>query len=247
MQRSENRNETQPRKTVMTPGILLNAEGSVLIAQGQTRVICAATVEDTVPKWLVGQKRGWVTAEYSMLPRSTVSRMTRERVMSNGRTHEIQRLIGRSLRSVCDLRLLPEKRITLDCDVIQADGGTRTASITGSWVALAIACHKLLCQGKIATFPLRDQVAAISVGICHDAILTDLDYPEDSSAQVDANIVITGQGQLVEVQATAEDRTFTRAELERMLDQAHAALQPIFTLQKQTLATLGIDYSALLP
>ncbi len=233
--RSYDRKETEMRPLSFQLGVMPYAEGSALVTAGCTRVICTATADTCLPKWLENKNQGWITAEYGMLPRSTQTRMTRERVMTNGRTQEIQRLIGRSLRSVCDLKLIEPYRITLDCDVLQADGGTRTASISGAWLALAQALIKMRNEGKISQWPLKDSVAAISVGLVNNVISCDLDYKEDSSAQVDANFVMTGSGKLVEVQATAEGRCFDPAELTQMMQYAGNAIKKITALQYSAL------------
>ncbi len=217
------------------------AEGSVLMQTGNTRVLCAATIEENVPHWMQDQNKGWITAEYSMLPRSTQVRSKRDQQRNSGRTHEIQRLIGRSLRAVAHLPSLGARRIILDCDVLQADAGTRTCSITGSYIALALACDRLKKAGKITASPLRDQVAAVSVGLIGDQVLLDLDYPEDTAAAVDLNLVMTASGQLVEVQGTGEEATFSREQLNRMLDVGWAGLQPLFQLQRDTLKARGIE------
>ena len=196
------------------------AEGSCLISTGRTRVLCAASVEEGLPPWREHSQAGWVTAEYSMLPRATHTRSRRERSKLGGRTQEIQRLIGRSLRSVMDLKALGPRTIIVDCDVLQADGGTRTASITGASIALWSALDGLMKEGLIERNPMREMVAAVSVGIVDGESLLDLDYPEDSSAQVDLNVVATGEGRLVEVQGTAEGHPFTRAELDDLMDLA---------------------------
>jgi len=216
------------------------AEGSCLIQSGNTRVLCAATVEEKVPSWLQEQNKGWVTAEYGMLPRSTTVRSKRDYQRTAGRTHEIQRLIGRSLRAVTDLQALGSRRIILDCDVIQADAGTRTASVTGSWVALALACDKLLKAGKLSRWPLTDQVAAISLGLIQDQVVLDMDYSEDAAAAVDLNLVMTCSGRLVEVQGTGEEATFDREQLTRMLDLGWQGLKPLFEMQRQVLSERGI-------
>jgi ribonuclease PH len=218
------------------------AEGSALISTGDTRVLCAATVEENVPNWLLEQNKGWITAEYAMLPRATATRSKRDQQRTAGRTHEIQRLIGRSLRAVVDLQALGQRRIILDCDVLQADAGTRTAAITGAWIALALACEKLLRAGKIPRWPLRDQVAAVSLGLLGDDVLLDLNYKEDVAAAVDLNLVMTGGGQLIEVQGTGEESTFSRAQLDRMLDLGWAGLQPLFALQRKVLQERGINH-----
>ena len=213
------------------------AEGSVLISCGNTRVLCNASVEPRVPRWLRGKGSGWVTAEYGMLPRSTHSRMGREaaRGKQGGRTMEIQRLIGRSLRAVVDLEALGERSITVDCDVIQADGGTRTASITGAYVALAMATRKLLDQNKLQSDPLHGQVAAVSVGIGAEGPILDLDYAEDSTAETDLNVVMNDGGGFIEVQGTAEGHAFRREELDQMLDLAAQGIEQLLEHQRQAL------------
>jgi ribonuclease PH len=218
--------------------IAKHAEGSCLVKFGDTHVLCTASVEERLPPWLKGQGRGWVTAEYGMLPRSTGERMRREASAGkiSGRTQEIQRLIGRSLRAVVDLPALGERQITLDCDVIQADGGTRTASITGAWVALHEAVTRLMKQGKLAANPIRDHVAAISCGIHQGVPVADLDYAEDSTAQTDANFVMTGRGGIVEVQGTAEGEPFSEAELQALLGLARNSIAELVLLQKQAIA-----------
>lgn len=226
------------------------AEGSVLIEMGQTRVICTASIEDRVPPFLKGKGVGWVTGEYSMLPRSTETRLQREnRNGPSGRTHEIQRLIGRSLRSVVDMSALGERSVTVDCDVIQADGGTRTASITGGFIALALALNRHMENAKILRPPLRDYIAAVSVGIIGDRVLLDLDYSEDSKAEVDMNVVCTGDGRFVEVQGTAETEPFDRDRMDEMLDAAEDGIAQLVDIQKQVLAkALGSEtFRALIP
>jgi ribonuclease PH len=220
-----------------TRGYTVHAEGSVLVEFGNTKVLCTASVEDSVPPFLKGRGQGWVTAEYGMLPRSTHTRTSREAAKGKqtGRTQEIQRLIGRSLRAVTDLQALGERQITLDCDVLQADGGTRCASITGACVALHDACSTLVAAGKIAANPMRDFVAAISVGIFEGAVVLDLDYAEDSACDTDMNVVMTGTGGLVEVQGTAEGAPFSRAEMEALLDLATAGITRIVAAQKESL------------
>jgi len=214
-----------------------HAEGSVLIEFGDTQVLCTASVEDTVPPFLRGKGQGWITAEYGMLPRATHTRTAREaaRGKQSGRTQEIQRLIGRSLRAVADLRALGERTITLDCDVLQADGGTRTASITGGYVALAQACERLVARRLIAASPLHGQVAAVSVGICGGVPVLDLDYDEDSQAETDMNVVMNNGGAFVEVQGTAEGHAFRRHELDALLNLAVQGIGTLFTLQAQAL------------
>jgi ribonuclease PH len=214
------------------------AAGSVLVEFGRTHVLCTASVETRVPPWLRGQGRGWVTAEYSMLPGSTQDRVEREaqKGRPSGRTQEIQRLIGRSLRAVTDLHVLGEVQITVDCDVLQADGGTRTASICGGYVALHDACSRYVAAGKMAANPLTDQCAAISVGIIDALPCLDLDYSEDSRAEVDMNVVMTGVGGFVEVQGTAEGAAFSRNELDQLLGLAESGISQIFALQRELLA-----------
>jgi ribonuclease PH len=229
----------QLRPLTLAPGFVQTAEGSVLVSLGNTRVLCNATIEPGVPAWMRNSGRGWVTAEYSMLPRSTITRTPRESEKGKigGRTHEIQRLIGRSLRSVVDMTALGERTVILDCDVIQADGGTRTAAITGAAVALHIALASLVNAGTLKTSPLRQLVAATSVGIVDGTLLLDLCYEEDSQAEVDMNVVMTGDGGLVETQATAERGSYTRAQLNELVDLAAAGLKGIFAAQR---AALGI-------
>jgi ribonuclease PH len=207
------------------------AEGSCLVSAGSTRILCTASVSDDLPSWRLQSGKGWVTAEYAMLPRATHTRSQRERDGARGRTQEIQRLIGRSLRAVTDLAALGPRVITVDCDVLQADGGTRTASITGGWVALHRACQRLVELGELSANPVVDQVAAVSVGIVDGTALLDLDYREDSSAQVDMNVVATGAGRLVEVQGTAEREPFTRREMDALLDMALGGIATLMTAQ----------------
>ena len=223
------------RKIRVTTGLQKHAEGSVLYELGETKVVCAASVEDRVPPFLRGTGRGWVTAEYAMLPRATNTRSQREGRTGKlqGRTQEIQRLIGRSLRAVVDQVALGERTITIDCDVLQADGGTRTASINGAWIALWQACSRLVDRGVITGNPVREPVAAVSVGLFGGRTLVDLDYAEDSNAQVDMNIVMTGGGNLIEIQGTAEGAPFTREQLDRMLKAAVRAGKRILQIQKQ--------------
>ena len=233
--RHSGRTPDQMRSIVMEPGFTCHAEGSCLVSFGDTRVLCTASVEERVPPFLRGKGEGWVTAEYGVLPRSTHTRSNREAAKGkqSGRTQEIQRLIGRSLRAVTDLKALGERQITLDCDVIQADGGTRTASISGAWVALRIAIDKLMADGKIEKDPVLGQVAAISCGIHEGTPVLDLDYIEDSSAEADANFVLTGDGKLAEVQATAEGATFDEEELLRLLRLARIGCGQIFEAQRK--------------
>jgi ribonuclease PH len=233
------------RPVKLTPDFIPTAEGSVLIEIGQTRVICTATADDGVPSFLRGAGQGWVTGEYGMLPRATEQRTPREatRGRATGRTLEIQRLIGRSLRAVTDLKALGERTIWLDCDVIQADGGTRTASITGAFIAMALAMQRLVAAGILPRVPLRDTVAATSVGIVEGVPVLDLAYAEDSSAQVDMNVVMTGSGRFVEVQATAEGEPFVGADLEEMLALAAKGIREL-TEQQQTLLQLQLSARA---
>lgn len=237
--RPGDRSATDLRPTGITPGFVQTAEGSVLIEVGNTRVLCNATIEQGVPGWLRNSGRGWVTAEYGMLPRATLTRTPREseRGKVGGRTHEIQRLIGRSLRSVVDMKALGERTVILDCDVLQADGGTRTAAITGASVALAIALGKLVQAGTLKSSPLREMVAATSVGIVDGNLLLDLCYEEDSRATVDMNVVLLSSGGLIESQATAERDSYSRAELNSMLDLAETGIRQLLTLQQSALAT----------
>ncbi len=232
--------ELRPWKISISP--LEYAEGSALIEAGRTKVLCAASIEEKVPSFLKNGGKGWVTAEYSMLPRSTHSRSPRERGSRlGGRTMEIQRLIGRSLRCVTDLQKLGERTITIDCDVIQADGGTRVASITGAWVALRAACKLLMDQDRVDGFPLLDSVGAVSVGIVDGATLLDLDYEEDSTAQVDMNVVMTGRGQLVEVQATGEDAPFSVAKLNALIRLAGKGIKSIKDIQLGALKNMDLE------
>jgi ribonuclease PH len=229
------------RPVLLTPHFVNMAEGSVLIEVGHTRVLCNATVEQGVPAWLKNSGRGWVTAEYGMLPRATLTRSPREaeRGKIGGRTHEIQRLIGRALRSVVDMQALGERTIILDCDVLQADGGTRTAAITGACVAMALAFRRLVEAGTLKKSPLRQLVAATSVGIVEGVVLLDLAYEEDSQAEVDMNVVMTEDGGLVEVQATAERSPYSRAKLLEMMDQAERGISELIKMQQRILVPLS--------
>lgn len=229
--RSFSRSASALRPASVELGAVPYAEGSCLISMGSTRVLCAASVEESVPGWKKGRGEGWVTAEYSMLPRATHTRTNRERSSLGGRTQEIQRLIGRSLRACVDLEALGERTIRVDCDVIQADGGTRTASITGGCIALELACNWLVQHELLATSPFRQKVAAISVGIVGGEIMLDLDYAEDSTAEVDLNVVALDRGGLVEVQGTAERAPFQPEQLAAMVGTAHSAIQELFALQ----------------
>src|SRR5882724_11850292 len=242
MIRADQRTPTQMRPVKVTTDYLLTAEGSVLIEIGNTRVLCAATVEDTVPGFLRNTGKGWVTAEYGMLPRATLTRTAREvsKGRASGRTHEIQRLIGRSLRAVTDLEKLGERTLWIDCDVIQADGGTCTASITGAFVALRLALGKMVEAGTLKSVPLRDFVAAISVGVVDGEILLDLCYEEDSRADVDMNFVMTAGRKMVEVQATAEHRVFDDQQLGQMLALARKGVGELIEKQQAILSTLTL-------
>ena len=241
--RSDGRAPDEMRPVKLTPDFIPTAEGSVLIEVGQTRVIATATIEDGVPSFLKGSGKGWVTSEYGMLPRSTEQRTPREatRGRSSGRTLEISRLIGRSLRAVTDMKALGERTLWIDCDVIQADGGTRTASITGGFVAMALAFERLVAAGILRSVPLKDSVAATSVGIVNDQPRLDLSYEEDSVAQVDMNVVMTGSGRFVEVQASAEGRPFASDEMESLIELASAGIRQLCEAQ-QTL--LHMNFSA---
>ena len=233
VKRPSGRDTDTLRTFEIIPNFTKHAEGSCLVKAGDTHVLITASVDEKVPPFLRGTNQGWVTAEYGMLPRSTHSRMDREaaRGRQSGRTLEIQRLIGRALRAVVDLRALGERQIKIDCDVLQADGGTRTASITGAWVALAIAVESLMQKGLITTNPLTDQVAAISCGIYEGVPVLDLDYDEDSAAETDANFVLTSSGGMVEIQGTAEKTPFSRAELLSLLDLADGGCKTLFQIQ----------------
>jgi ribonuclease PH len=235
--RPDNRSADALRGIRLTPNYVAMAEGSILIESGNTRVLCNATIEQGVPGWLRNSGRGWVTAEYGMLPRATLTRTPREseRGKVGGRTHEIQRLIGRSLRSVVDMKALGERTIILDCDVLQADGGTRTAAITGAAVALAMALGKLVAAGTLKSSPLKQMIAATSVGIVDGNILLDLCYEEDSRAEVDMNVVMLADGGLVETQATAEQNSYTRTQLNQMLDYAEKGIQELLVAQRAVL------------
>ena len=236
--RPSQRHPNELRPIRITRHYTRHAEGAVLIEMGDTRVLCTASVEAGVPAFLRGKGQGWVTAEYGMLPRSTHTRTAREAAKGkqSGRTQEIQRLIGRSLRAVTDLKALGERQITLDCDVLQADGGTRCASITGAWIALHDACAGLVARGERTASPLLDYVAAVSVGIYQGAPVLDLDYPEDSGCDTDMNVVMTGRGSLVEIQGTAEGEPFTRAQMLQLLDLAETGIKTLITHQKTAVA-----------
>jgi ribonuclease PH len=238
MSRPSGRRSDELRALTITPGWLRHAEGSALIELGGTRVLCAASVEDGVPPFLKGRGQGWLTAEYGMLPRSTSTRTRREAAegRQSGRTQEIQRLIGRSLRAVTDLSQLGERTVRIDCDVLEADGGTRCASITGAWVALALACKRLREGQLIAAEPLRDQVAAVSVGVFEGATVLDLDYAEDSSSDTDMNIVMTGASGFVEVQGTAEGTPFSREQFDALLALAQVGIRRLLDAQRAALS-----------
>lgn len=233
--RHDGRGAGELRPTVIDLGAAAYAEGSCIISTGNTRVLCAASVEETVPEWRAGSGKGWVTGEYGMLPRSTHTRTSRERSGTRGRTQEIQRLIGRSLRAVTDLTALGPRTVILDCDVLQADGGTRTAAITGSSVALAMACQDLVEKGLVARNPMREMVAAVSAGIFEGTPILDLDYHEDSRAQVDMNLVATESRNLVEVQGTAEGNPFSREELDEILALAMEGIGSLVRVQRKAL------------
>ena len=233
--RPSQRQTTELRPVRITRHFTCHAEGSVLIEMGDTQVLCTASVEESIPAFLRGKGQGWVTAEYGMLPRSTHTRTAREAAKGkqSGRTQEIQRLIGRSLRAVVDLAALGERQITLDCDVLQADGGTRCASITGAWVALHDACEQIVAQGKLAASPIRDQVAALSVGIYQGQAVLDLDYPEDSGCDTDMNVIMTGNGGIVEIQGTAEGEPFSRAQMNHLVDLAESGIRQLLARQAE--------------
>ncbi len=240
--RTDGRQADELRRVKLTIGAMPYAEGSVLIEMGDTRVICTASLEDRVPPFLRNTGRGWVTAEYAMLPRATTKRTQRESTRGggvSGRTHEIQRLIGRSLRAVADTTLLGERTITLDCDVLQADGGTRTASITGAYVALALANRRLMKERKITRSFLTGEVAAVSVGIVEGSALLDLKYDEDSNADTDMNVVCTGEGKFIELQGTAERNAFSRDEMNQLLELAEKGIGELLLAQRRALAEAG--------
>ncbi len=235
--RNDKRTYDQIRNTKITPNISPYAEGSALIEVGGTKVICTASIEDRVPMFMRNKGLGWVTAEYAMLPRATNTRTQRETQRPSGRTQEIQRLIGRSLRAIVDPKRLGERQIYLDCDVIQADGGTRCASITGAYVALALACRKLVRQGTIKTNPIISEVAAVSVGIIEGTSILDLAYAEDSNADVDMNVVCTGSGKFIELQGTAEREPFSREQMDEMLILAEIGVNKLFEIQRNAVNT----------
>jgi ribonuclease PH len=244
--RSYERSPAELRPCTIEPGFMRTATGSALISMGETRVICTASAQESVPRWMAGQGRGWLTAEYGMLPASTGERKQRDatRGRQDGRTVEIQRLIGRSLRVIVDFKALGERTIYLDCDVLQADGGTRCASITGAYVALSLACQKLQRKGLIDSSPLTGSVAAISCGVIGGVPLLDLDYREDSKAEVDANVVMTGDGGLVELQTTGERTPLSRAHLDELLELAEAGIGRLREAQEQAIASAAADGAA---
>jgi ribonuclease PH len=235
--RLDNRKLNELRQVRIRPEVIRHAEGSVEIEMGNTRVICTASIDPTVPKWLAGSGSGWVTAEYGMLPRSTHTRITREKAANSGRTQEISRLIGRSLRAGIDMRALGERQIQVDCDVIQADGGTRTASITGGFVALALALKFLHNQGQLMTMPLKHYVAAISVGLLNDNVLLDLNYEEDSACSTDMNFVMTDKDEFVELQGTAEGTTFSKKQMDDMALIATAGCRELYKKQAEIIGS----------
>src|SRR5271166_5631568 len=240
--RSDNRATDQLRPVSIIPDFITTAEGSVLIEVGNTRVICTASIEETVPQFMRNTGKGWISSEYAMIPRATLTRTSREvsKGRQSGRTHEIQRLIGRSLRAVTDLTRLGERTIWIDCDVIQADGGTRTASITGAFIAMGLAMRRMIESGALTVAPIRDYIAATSVGIVDGEIMLDLSYEEDSRADVDMNLVITGSKKIVEVQATAERRPFDDVQLAKMMSLARKGIESLIARQQAVLAGLPL-------
>ncbi len=235
--RLDNRPLNELRPILIRPEVIRYAEGSVEISMGHTRVICTASVDNVVPKWMQGSGTGWISAEYGMLPRSTHTRISREKAANSGRTQEISRLIGRSLRAAVDLKALGERQIQVDCDVVQADGGTRTAAITGGFVALALALQFLKNQGTLATLPLKNYVAATSVGIFNQHLLLDLNYEEDSACGTDMNFVINDRSEFIEIQGTAEGAAFSRAQMDDMTNIAIAGCQTLFQKQSEIIGT----------
>lgn len=244
--RADGRGPSQLRPVSIEPGYLKYAEGSALIALGNTRVLCAASIDDRVPHWMKGRGTGWVTAEYAMLPRATQERTQREAAKGRlgGRTHEIQRIIGRALRAVTDMGKLGERTVWLDCDVLQADGGTRTAAVTGAWVALALALLKSFDPAKRAAWPLRAQIAAISVGVVAGYTFLDLAYEEDSRAEVDMNVYMTDSGKFTELQGTAEATPFSRPELDAMLELAAGGIRDLLRIQREIVEPAGYPIPA---
>jgi len=234
--RPDGRSPDELREITFERDFTDSSHGSTLVSFGKTRVLCTAMVDSDVPRWMRGNGKGWVTAEYSMLPGASPDRIGRERRGPKGRTHEIERLIGRSLRSVVDMTVLGERQVLVDCDVLQADGGTRTASICGAWIALHDALTRHVLDGQLAAHPITDELGAISVGIVDGEPRLDLPYVEDSAAEVDMNVVMTGSGRLVEVQGTAEGQTFSRGELDELLDLATAGIEQIVALQREMVA-----------
>lgn len=233
--RVDGRTRFQLRQVHFTTGFIDYPEGSVLLAMGKTRVLCNASIQNSVPEWMTGRGKGWITAEYAMLPRATFTRTKRESNGPGARSQEIKRLIGRSLRAAVDLDLLGEKTIIIDCDVLQADGGTRTASITGGYVALAIALKKLIESGEVPVAVLKPPVAAVSVGIIDQLAMVDLNYHEDSKAEVDMNVVMTASGEFIEVQGTAEGKPFDRQQLNELLDLSASAIQQLVNFQREVI------------
>ncbi|EXX89406.1 ribonuclease PH [Paenibacillus darwinianus] len=246
--RTDKRSLNELRRLTLKPHPNKYAEGSVWIEMGDTKVLCTATVDEKVPPFMKGQGKGWITAEYSMLPRATQTRNQRESAKGKltGRTMEIQRLIGRALRSVIDLQALGERTITLDCDVIQADGGTRTTSITGAFVALALAVHNLSLQHNFNRYPITDYLASVSVGVIQEQAMLDLNYEEDSKAKVDMNVVMTGTGKFVEIQGTGEDAPFSRDELQKLLSLSEEGIRTLIEKQKEALGPVGARIGATL-
>lgn len=241
IKRSYDRTSSEMRPVTLTREVLKHAAGSCMAEFGDTRVLCAATIEETVPRWRKGSRAGWVTAEYAMLPASTGRRSPREQRGRKGRSMEIERLIGRSLRTVVDLHALGEITVTIDCDVIQADGGTRTASVTGAWVALHDALMSWVQSDRLPRLPLMGQVAAVSMGVVHDAIFLDLDYGEDSNAQVDMNLVGTADGRIIEVQGTGEKTPFDREQLNALLDVGQLGIEQLIALQRKVTNFRGME------
>ena len=239
MTRIDGRGVNELRPIKVTKDFIKHAEGSCLMEFGRTRVVCTASVEEGVPPFLKNTGKGWITAEYGMLPRSTDTRMKREKTLNSGRTQEIQRLIGRSLRAVVDTTMLGERTVKIDCDVLEADGGTRTASVTGGFIALALALKKMKKQGTIAQIPLTDCVAAVSVGICRGTPFLDLNYVEDSGADMDMNVVMVGKGQFVEVQGTAERQAFSKDQMDKLLDLAAQGIRKLILIQKKYIGKIG--------
>ncbi len=243
LNRSFHRKADEMRPCLFSLGAAPNAHGSALASFGNTKVLCTATADKEVPRFQSEKAQGWLTAEYGMLPCAAATRSSRERTMNNGRTKEIQRLIGRSLRACLNLSALQGYRIIIDCDVLQADGGTRTASICGAWLALVQACASLRSSGELPEWPIIQQIAAVSVGCCQDAIIADLDYSEDSQAQVDCNVVMNHRGEFIEIQGTAEGKAFNREQLGTMLDYAQKSITGIMQLQLQSLRDSGIAWT----